>query len=254
MERKVLSTARWQFPVLYEDEAVLCLDKPAGIAVESERWNKQASNLIDELKSIESLAYRPRLVHRLDKGTSGVIAIAKDQEAERSLRMQFEHRTVSKEYFALVDGEVPGEGGEIDLKIGPDPKKEGRMQIDRKNGDEAYTAYRVLECFRGFTALSAFPKTGRTHQIRVHLASRGFSLLVDELYGRRKSFFLSEFKFNYRLGKGQVERPLISRLSLHAQSLSFQSPAVKDPVVVQAPLAHDLHLVSEKLRKFAPLN
>lgn len=249
----------FEIPVLFEDEQAMVVHKPAGLAVEPERWKKEAGSvsqlLIERLQKAagpEGVSFRPRLAHRLDKGTSGALLIAKTLEAERELRRQFEHREVEKEYWALVQGEVPGEGGEIDLPLGEDSGKPGRMRVQRRGGDEAFTSYKVVERFRGWTLLAAFPKTGRTHQIRVHLASRGFPLAVDEIYGERDAFHLSAIKRKYRLPRGHREKPLLTRLSLHASRIRFVSPA-SGPTEVVAPLPKDLAALLERLRRFVRL-
>ncbi len=242
-------------PVLHEDEEVLCVNKPAGIAVEPERWKKERGSLVESLlsgmedRSGPLLPYRPRAVHRLDKDTSGVLILAKTLESERNLRVQFENRRVKKHYLALVEGEVPGEGGEVNLPIAPDPRKPGRMMVHREGGKAAHSLYRVVERFREFTWLEVIPLTGRTHQIRVHLRSRGFPLLVDPLYGRRGQFFLSSIKPFYHLKKGSQEKPLLSRLSLHASRLQFSGIAGNE-ISVEAPLPKDLEITVGKLRKF----
>ena len=240
-----------ELPILYEDEAVLCVDKPADLAVEPERWRKEAPTVASVLLGM-GLPYRPRIAHRLDKGTSGALLLAKDLEAERALRRQFERREVEKEYWAIVEGEVPGEGGEVDLPVGPDPTQEGRMRVERRKGDPAQTAYRVIERFRGYTVLAAFPRAGRTHQIRVHLAARGFPLAVDPLYGRQSELLLSRIKPDYRRKRGLPETPLLGRLSLHARRLGFRSPAA-GPVAVESPLPKDLEIVLGKLRRYRRL-
>ncbi|MBK9384710.1 MAG: RluA family pseudouridine synthase [Planctomycetes bacterium] len=241
---QIRSSALPEIRVLYEDDAIWVIDKPAGIAVEPERWDREGAHIagavLDHLErgvaAGERLPFRPRVVHRIDKGTSGVLCFAKNLEAERALRSQFEEGSVSKRYLALVEGEVPPEGGTVDLPIGPDAKKDGKMRVDRSGtGKRAHTRYELARAYRGFSLVGAFPKTGRTHQIRVHLAARGFPLLVDPLYGRREELLLSEFKPGYVSSKRHKERPLIARLTLHAASLALRSPAAGEVVIECAP-------------------
>lgn len=238
------SSVQPEIVVLYEDEALWVINKPPGIAVEPERWDRDGAHLagavLDHLEreggAAGRLPFRPRVVHRIDKGTSGVLCFAKNLEAERSLRQQFQNGEVKKRYLALVDGEVPPEGGTVDLPIGPDAKKDGRMRVDRSSsGKRAHTRYELVHAYRGYSLVAAMPITGRTHQIRVHLAARGFPLLVDPLYGRREEFLLSEFKPGYVRSRRHKERPLIARLTLHAQSLALCSPARGEVVIECAP-------------------
>ena len=252
-----------QVPVLYEDEHLMVVDKPAGLAVEPERWKRDAATLAGALlerarssgasavdaeasgrsadapgaadatdsESGESgldpadeqpLEFRPRLVHRLDKDTTGCVVAAKDLATERLLRAAFERGLPSKRYLALVEGEHPLPDGEmqvIDRPLLVDAKKGGRVRVSGA-GKPSQTEVRVLERFHGYTLLECRPRTGRTHQIRVHLSAEGFPLVVDPLYGRRDALLLSELKRNYRPKRGRPERPLCSRLTLHAASIA----------------------------------
>jgi len=274
----VAPTAR--IPVLYEDSQVLAVDKPSGLAVEPERWargNASVAGALLELALSRSgsvdeeaaeprspLEFRPRLVHRLDKDTSGVLLVAKTVEAERRLRAAFDAGEVEKTYFALVEGEHPLEDGEsevVDLPIGPDERKSGRMRVDRAEGKPSRTSIRVERRFRGYTLLACRPLTGRTHQIRVHLREIGFPLAVDPAYGRRTSLRLSEIKRGYRRKPGHVETPLIDRLTLHAAAIEFPDPS--DPIGpaeggggrrirVEAPMPRDLERVLKQLGKVRP--
>lgn len=255
---KIRSSAQPEIDVLYEDEKVWVIDKPAGIAVEPERWDRDGAHIagavIDHLeRSVASgarLPFRPRVVHRIDKGTSGALCFAKDLEAERSLREQFQEGAVKKRYLAIVDGEVPAEGGTIDLPIGPDTKRDGKMRVDRSGtGKRAHTRYELAKAFRGYSLVAAFPLTGRTHQIRVHLAARGFPLVVDPLYGRREEFLLSEFKPGYVRSKRRKERPLIARLTLHATSLAFHSPD-RGEVIVECEPPKDFTATLTQLQRW----
>jgi 23S rRNA pseudouridine1911/1915/1917 synthase len=258
-------------PILYEDEDLLAVDKPAGLAVEPERWARGNASLAgallalararsgraeDEADASGPLEVRLRAVHRLDKDTSGVLVVAKHLEAERSLRLAFEQGNVHKTYWALVEGEHPLADGEelvIDLALGPDERRSGRVVVDPHAGKQARTALRVLQRFRGFTWVACRPLTGRTHQIRVHLAAVGFPLAVDPLYGRREQLLLSEVKAGYRAKPGRPERPMIERLTLHAASIEV--PAPRDPgrmIRVEAALPKDLAQLLKQLAKVRP--
>ncbi|MBM3988434.1 MAG: RluA family pseudouridine synthase [Planctomycetes bacterium] len=252
-----------EIPFLFEDEHVLAVLKPAGLAVEPDRWDDQRANLVVTVQGLVEAraaatgheAFRPRLVHRLDRDTSGAMVLAKTVDAERVLGAAFEEARVHKRYLALVEGEHPlaeGEVEEIRLALAQDPKRTGQM-CARRDGKEALTLVRVLQRFRGYTLLECEPRTGRTHQIRVHLSAKGFPLAVDPLYGRRRALLLSELKNGYRKKPGQVETPLIARLTLHAQSLEF--PSVAEPGVslrVEAPIPRDFARALKQLSKVRP--
>lgn len=251
-------------PVLYEDEHVLVVDKPPGLATEPERWARFKPSLAGALLELATdgeaegpVDYRPRLVHRLDKDTSGAVLVAKDLETERRLRAAFEAGEVRKGYLALVEGEHPladGDEERIELPIAPDARRSGRMRTAERGGKASCTVVRVEQRFRGFTLMRCEPLTGRTHQIRVHLAATGFPLAVDPVYGRRDALLLSEIKRGYRPKKGRPERPLLSRLSLHAESLAFPSPDPSAPPVrVEAEVPSDLIRALRQLAKVRAL-
>jgi 23S rRNA pseudouridine1911/1915/1917 synthase len=261
---------RLELDVLYEDEDVLVVDKPAGLPVEPERWERGNACLSGALLDLTlrrhgvdagspavptaGLEFRPRLVHRIDKDTSGAVLVAKSLSAERRLREAFAEGTVHKSYLALVEGEYPIAADEtelIDLPIGPDRRKSGRMRVDRAHGKESRTSVRIEQRFRGYTLLRCEPLTGRTHQIRVHLAETGFPLVVDSSYGRRNALALSDFKRGYRVKRGGTESPLIDRLTLHAHRLRFPD-AEGGLQAVEAPLPKDLLRVLKQMAKVRP--
>lgn len=239
---------------LFEDEDVWVVDKPPRVAVEPERWDRHGVHLAGavldhlEVRFEGKVPFRPRVVHRLDKDTSGVLVFAKNLESEQHLRRQFESRKIAKEYLAIVDGEIDVEGV-IDLPIGPDARRSGRMRIDEREGKPSLTRYRPEENFRGFTLVRVFPESGRTHQIRVHLRARGFPLVVDRLYGRRDALKLSEFKAEYRRGRSKMERPLLDRLALHAAALTFTKRDDAE-LRVESPLPKDLEVTCKQLRRW----
>ena len=259
-----------ELAVLFEDDEVLVVEKPAGLAVEPERWERGNACLSGGLLQLalqradlelegpdqpsEGLGFRPRIVHRIDKETSGAVLVAKTLEAERRLREAFASRAVDKQYLALVEGEYPLADGEevlIDRPIGPDLRKSGRMRIDEGSGKASQTRVRVEERYAGFTLLRCEPVTGRTHQIRVHLAAEGFPLAVDKVYGRRNELKLSEIKRNYRSKRGRAELPLIDRLTLHAHVLGFPDSG-GGMHTVTAPLPKDFQRVLKQLAKVRP--
>jgi len=241
------------FSVLHEDERCLACAKPAGTAVIAERGAVEAPFLgaiLHHLMAAGGRPPRPRVVHRIDKETSGVVLVAKDKDALRVLSDQFEDREVAKDYLALVLGEPAKdlESGEIDLPIGAALRGERRQRVGGRDAKPARTTWTVAERFRGFTLLRVHPKTGRQHQIRVHLEAVGFPLAVDPLYGGGTGLLLSKIKPGYR-GK-EKEIPLLGRLSLHAARIAFCSPTGRE-VEVEAPLPRDFEVALKQLRKYA---
>jgi 23S rRNA pseudouridine1911/1915/1917 synthase len=221
--------------VLYEDEHVAVVDKPAGMVVHP-AFGHQSGTLVNAVLArwpqIADFAEpgRAGIVHRLDKDTSGVILIAKTPLALNSLRAQFKARQVHKRYLALVEG-VPGTTeGVIDAPIGRDPKRRKQMAVLRE-GREAITEFRVLEMFAAHSLLEAWPKTGRTHQIRVHLAFIGHPVVGDTVYGRRKQTLK------------------LSRHFLHAASVNFAIPGTERRITVESPLPSTLQNVLDMLRR-----
>ena len=199
---------------------------------------------------------RIRVVHRLDKDTSGVLLFAKHRDAQRHFSHQFQNNTVEKEYLALVAGRPAQPEGEIDAALARHPNSPQRMAVVRHGGRPARTGWRVEETFRGLTLLRVFPRTGKTHQIRVHLHSIGLPLAVDPLYnppsvrGASPGLRLSTFKRGYRPAAGEPERALIERLTLHAEKLRFTPPDGARLEVV-APLPKDFRAALNMLRKYA---
>ncbi|MEW6072523.1 MAG: RluA family pseudouridine synthase [Planctomycetota bacterium] len=256
-----------EIPILYEDGDLLVIDKPAGLAVEPERWAKDRGCLVGALLELfrtragaeagdrPALDARPRIVHRIDKGTSGAVLVAKDVAAERALRRCFDTGTIHKRYLALVEGEHPLPAGEtalLDLPLGPDERRSGRQRVQPEGGKPARTRVRVERRFRGYTLLACEPLTGRTHQIRVHLAAAGFPLAVDPQYGRRDALHLSRLKADYRPKRGRPERPLIDRLTLHAARIDVPEIAGDGSgvrAVVEAPLPRDFANTLKQLEK-----
>src|SRR4029077_578254 len=171
--------------------------------------------------------YRPGIVHRLDRDTSGVILVAKDEQAHRDLSMQFERRKVFKEYAALTAGVLDRDSDYIERRIAHHPHDRVKMSVtdDAERGKEACTFYEVLERFRVYTFVRCQPRTGRTHQIRVHLASVGAPVLADKMYSGRDQFRLSDLVPNLEKEKDEV---LLPRQALHALRLRLFHPHTKE--------------------------
>ena len=246
--------------LIYEDEHLVAINKPPHLASIPGRGEQQS--VLELLAAQLHLPCRgevdPRLrvVHRLDKDTTGILLFARNLAAQRFLSHQFQNNTVRKEYLALVLGCPLTPTGEIDAPIMPDRYVKGKMCI-HKHGKPARTLWKVEQSFRGISLLRAFPQTGKTHQIRVHLKHIGHPLAVDEMYGppptepwQEAGIYLSAYKNKYRRGKDQTERPLIARLTLHAEKITFQHPLGKE-MHLSAPLPKDFRATVNMLAKYA---
>ena len=240
------------FDVLFENEQFLVVNKPAGIPVIPERWVHEhyfKSAVVSHLEKNGESNVEPRIVHRIDKETSGAVLVAKNEQMERYLAKLFESHAIEKEYLAIVAG-VPADSGRIELPIAQANKYSTKMVVS-PTGKPAITTYELVEVLGDFSILKVKIETGRTHQIRVHLASQGYPLAVDSLYGYRNAIRLSEIKASYRPKKFEAERPIISRLTLHAHKISFTLPN-EEPFSVEAPLAEDMQVLIKMLRKYRP--
>jgi 23S rRNA pseudouridine1911/1915/1917 synthase len=245
--------------ILWSDDNYVAITKPPGLATIPGRG--EDTSVFEQLAAMLNLPHkgdadpRLRVVHRIDKDTSGVLVFARNRDAQRHLSHQFQNNLVEKQYVALVAGSPDQDEGAIDARISVHPTSPKRMAVS-KHGRPARTLWKVEGRFRGLTLLRVFPKTGKTHQIRVHLQSIGLPLTIDPLYNtpRRRNepegLFLSGFKRDYRPTRGEEERPLIDRLTLHAEHLRFTNTdgAVVD---ITAPLPKDLRAAINMLTKYA---
>jgi 23S rRNA pseudouridine1911/1915/1917 synthase len=234
--------------ILYEDSSIIVVDKPSGMVVHPAYGNPSGTLVNALLYHCKDLAgingvLRPGIVHRLDKDTSGVMVVAKDDEAYHHLVKQFKNRTVKKTYRAIVYGKVSGDEGLIDSDIGRHPSERKRMSTRTKKGRSAVTRWKKVEEFDGATLLEIFPQTGRTHQIRVHLSSIGHPILGDPLYGRKGR-------------PGAIHDPVLrecvkrlNRQALHAQGLEFIHPRTEERVRFVSPMPRDMEEVLEWLRQ-----
>jgi len=213
--------AKAKIEVIYEDKNILVINKPAGVSVTADRTGaaRLADILAQQLGS--PVSRNLRLVHRLDKDTSGIMILALNPQAQSLFSTCFQDRLIMKTYLALVRAPVPSQQGTIDAPLAHHPTKARLMWIDKKRGKKAVTNWKLLADFGPAALLEVNPLTGRTHQIRVHLPSVGLPLAIDPLYGSSKPLFLSDFKPDYRLGRNKTEKPLIDRLTLHAYKLSL---------------------------------
>ncbi len=246
--------------VLYEDADLLALNKPPACTVVRERNRDvcpfQNGVLAHLRRSPDAVAaahrdrYRPRAAHRLDRDTTGVILVAKTRAAELCLFRQFRERTVAKEYLAVVHGVPEKDAGEIDAAIAETPGLLERMEINPRKGRPSQTAWNILERFRAHALIRACPRTGRRHQIRLHLTHIGHPIIADRLYGGGSEFLLSALKRGYRTRGGQEEKPLIARPALHAAALAFLPPGRAEPLRIEAPLPRDMETLLKMLRKY----
>jgi 23S rRNA pseudouridine1911/1915/1917 synthase len=239
--------------VLYEDDDLLVINKPPGMVVHPARghWSGTLAGAL-QFRFGPSLSasggpLRPGIVHRLDRDTSGVILVARTDQAHHRLALQFETRTIEKEYFAIVVGRPDRDRDVIDRAIAVHPVHREKMTTVREDaaGRPAQTFYEVVERFDGFAALALRPKTGRTHQIRVHLAHVGCPVLCDRQYGGRSQITRGEIR---RAGADEVV--LLARQALHARRISLLHPRSGQPLEVTAPLPADMAGVLDDLRAF----
>lgn len=230
--------------ILFEDENYIVVSKPSGLLTIQDRYKAEVPNLkqflIDKYGEILT-------VHRLDKDTSGVICFARNGEAHKHLNLQFANGAIRKIYWAFVQGRPAIEEGQVDMPILNDMQNSGRMLI-HKEGKEALTYFRLLGTFGNISLLECFPQTGRTHQIRVHCYYLGCPLLVDNLYHQKDAFYLSSIKRNYNYTKFEEEKPLISRLTLHAKSLEFEK-LNGEKIRIESNLPKDLRALHNQLKK-----
>lgn len=220
--------------IVYEDADILVVNKPAGMVVHPAHGHASGTlvnAVLAHCPELEGVGgeQRPGIVHRLDKDTSGLIVIAKNDRAHRELQRQFKAREVAKAYLALVEGRVSPQRGIIEAPIGRDPVHRQRMAVVR-NGREAVTRYMVLETFPEYTLVEVEPVTGRTHQIRLHLAFIGHPVVGDRVYGRRK------------------QRLNLNRHFLHAHRLTLTLPGTGERRTFIAPLPPELEAVLAELR------
>jgi len=238
--------------LLHVDEDIVAVHKPSGMLVIPDRQGR--GGIIPVLREMLELGPDDelRLVHRLDQPTSGVLLLARNVESQRALARQFEQREVQKRYLALVAAQPATESGVIDLPIGRTGRG-SKVRIDHMTGKPAVTEWRVLQRFVGYCLLECRPLTGRTHQVRVHLQAAGMPLAVDPLYGGAEALLLSRIKANYRRSTRKPERPLLDRVSLHAESLTFRHPRTGQQMRIEAPLPKDFEVTLRQLNKYAAI-
>ena len=237
--------------ILFEDETLAVVNKPPGMVVHPAKghWSGTlASALVHHFSqlSLHGGAARPGIVHRLDRDTSGVIVIAKTDEAHMNLAAQFQNRTVEKQYLAIVQGAPDRDRDIIDHPIAHHPSQREKMALlaDHPTSREAQTFYEVAERYRGFALFKCFPKTGRTHQIRIHLTTIRCPVLCDKLYGSRSRLTLGELRSMTRSPDLEPQSPgetvILARQALHASRIKISHPLTGVPLEFTAELPEDL--------------
>ncbi len=252
-------------PVIFEDDSLIAFDKPSGMLVAPDRWDKERENLMGLVH--DKMGHGVANVHRLDADTSGLLLCAKNKVALDYLSGQFQSKTVQKKYHAIVvilppehamkvivpirdpAGGLP-DAFQVELALGEDERQKGRMRVFKgRGGKDCLTEFRTLEKFGRYALVECHPLTGRTHQLRVHLAAAGAPILNDPFYGDPEiKLMLSELKRRYK-GRDE-EKPLIARLALHASELTLKHPVTKEPFTLQAPLPNEFEVALKYLRKF----
>lgn len=238
--------------VLYEDEFLAIVNKPFDMVVHPAKghWSGTLVNALayrfQDLSKYNG-DYRPGIVHRLDRDTSGVILVAKEEATHRDLSMQFESRKVFKEYVAITSGVLDRDSDYIERRIGHHPHDRIKMIAtdDEEHGKEASTFYEVQERFRGYTFVRLQPRTGRTHQIRVHLGSVGCPVLADKVYSGRDQLKLSDLEPGIDAAQDEV---LMPRQALHAYRLRLLHPKKKEVIAATAPLPPEFERTLAALR------
>jgi len=266
-------------PIIHEDDTLIAFDKPSGLLVAPDRWDKSRANLMGLVHADLRYGRTVANVHRLDADTSGILLCAKTKPALDFLSGQFQSKTVRKVYHAFVvvlpveramkvitpirdeSGSLPG-NFTVELALGEDEREPGRMRVFKgRGGKDCLTEFRTVERFgagklgadghaAGFGFVECKPLTGRTHQLRVHLAAAGAPIVNDRFYGTPDvQLLLSNFKRGYK-GR-EDEKPMIPRLALHASELTLTHPATREPFTINAPLPHEFEIALKYLRKFA---
>jgi 23S rRNA pseudouridine1911/1915/1917 synthase len=244
--------------ILYEDEFLAVINKPAGMVVHPAKgnWSGTLVNALQfhfgQLSRIYG-DYRPGIVHRLDRDTSGAILVAKEEKTHRELALLFEQRRMFKEYLAITAGVLDRDSDYIEAAIVRHPSIREKMAIAEDDEDEdakeACTFYEIIERFKGYTYVRVLPKTGRTHQIRIHLASVGCPILADKAYGGRDRILLSDLAPLETVAASD-NVVLLSRQALHAHRIRFRHPRNQEWLEVSAPLPDDFASTLQALRRF----
>jgi len=246
-----MGNINFDYKLVYADDSLIVLNKRSGILIAADRYNPDAARL--DLLAEKEFG-RLYAVHRIDKDTSGLIIYARTPEAQRNISMQFENRQVSKTYHALVYGHPMWEDLHVDLKLQPDGDARHRTIVSKKFGKPSETDFHLIGTCGPYSWIECHPKTGRTHQIRVHLAANGLSIVCDPLYsGNQKPVRLSEIKKKWN-GDEYEERPLLSRLALHAYKIELLHPVSGEKISFTADYPKDMEATRKQLAKIFGVN
>jgi 23S rRNA pseudouridine1911/1915/1917 synthase len=243
--------------VMYEDDVLVIINKPAGLIVHPGRGNYSgtlANALQFHFDHLSDIAgqHRPGIVHRLDRDTTGVLVVAKDNRVHAMLSSQFEERTVKKEYHAIVRGVLEFDSDYIETYIKTDPRIREKMTVCGPGGDarQAITYYEVIERFKKFTYVRLFPHTGRTHQLRVHMLHLRHPIVADRVYTNHHALTVEEICRGVNVPfEAERDDILIKRQALHARRLEFKHPVLDKTLVFEAPIPEDMERTLEALRK-----
>jgi len=236
--------------IIYEDDDIIVLNKQADMIVHPARGNTHGT-LVNALafysdKLSSGLGeFRPGIVHRLDRNTTGVMVVTKNDSAQWKVAKQFERRQMKKSYLAIVHGVPELMADRINAPLGLHPRMREKYAIRPEIGKEAITFYETIESFRGFSLLKMPPKTGRTHQIRGPLTYIKHPLVGDDMYGGKLVY-----PWQLQDGEPAVEEPVINRVALHAHTLEFKHPTTEKQVKFEAPLPKDMQRLLDMLRKY----
>ncbi|MBN2211315.1 MAG: RluA family pseudouridine synthase [Sedimentisphaerales bacterium] len=260
-EPDTIEPEKMYLDILYEDDHILAVNKPAYIVVHPARGNK-GGTLVNGLAwysnslSTVNQNFRPGIVHRLDRNTTGVMVIAKTDTAHWRLAHQFEHRQTAKQYLAFVQGTMEFQSDVIDMPLGRHPKVREKYAIQPNSGKEAVTLYEVVKQFRGYALVRLKPKTGRTHQLRVHLSAIKHPIVADLMYGG-KYVTLAQLADGAPLpmqdepgGDLLPDQIVIDRQALHAAVLELRHPISAQPIRFEAPLPPDMQRLLHLLEKY----
>jgi len=256
LEKEHLKPEDIPLDIIYEDEYLMLVNKPPDMVVHPASRYMSGTLVNALLFHCEKLSqsgghYKAGIVHRLDRDTSGVMLVIKSDAVHEDVARQFERRTVHKEYLALVEGDVELDSDQVELPIGRHTKDRLKMSIRHdEGGKEATSIYEVLERFGDFTLVKVMPRTGRTHQIRVHMKAIGHPIVADAAYNSRDCLYARDIT-----GRGERpstpddEPPILERQALHAYRIEFFHPILKKRVSFQAELPEDMQRVLKLLRE-----
>jgi 23S rRNA pseudouridine1911/1915/1917 synthase len=235
--------------IIYEDDDLIIINKQANMVVHPARSNTHGTLVNALVFYSDKLSdgngdFRPGIVHRLDKNTTGVMVVTKNNVAQWKISQQFQQRTLKKTYLAIVHGTPELTADRINAPLGMHPSERKKYAVRSESGKDSVTFYEVLEEFRGYSLLKLTPKTGRTHQIRVHLAHTKHPIVADDMYG-------GKLVYPWQLADANptTQKPIIKRCALHAHAIEFEHPTTEETVTFKAPLPEDMQTLLEKLRK-----